>query len=276
MAERKIDVVISAMGELPGAPKPHGAGGAGPSLPAMPGQTADYGNAAPATMAEMVYSPHTRHEEILRATREYNDEYLSLLSEAMGKEIELNARKTELVKSYAMEEMDFKLHTARESFAAAATLMNNLYTLSGSKNKALFKVMKGFAVAQALVDAYAGFNRALASLPFPANVAAAASVLAAGMAKVKAIQSTEIGGAAGGRAMGTPVRGGVGMPDIKSPAPLSSEPAGRQAITVNVHALDPSSVNWNTLVENNIAPALETISGKMNVALNIKVLGANA
>ena len=46
-----------------------------------------------------------------------------------------------------------------------------------------------------------------------------------------------------------------------------------QHITVNISALDPSQVLWDKVIEDNVRPALERLSGKdgRNVVLDIQV-----
>jgi uncharacterized membrane protein YphA (DoxX/SURF4 family) len=62
---------------------------------------------------------------------------------------------------------------------------------------ALFNGSKKFAAAQALVNAWAGASEAL-KLPFPANLAAFAKVLATGLGAVKNINSAKPGATGGG------------------------------------------------------------------------------
>lgn len=68
----------------------------------------------------------------------------------------------------------------------------------------LFADSKPIAIAAALMSTYQGAANALATLPFPANIAAAATVVAAGIAQVNNIRSTSPGGGGGGGASYTP------------------------------------------------------------------------
>lgn len=64
----------------------------------------------------------------------------------------------------------------------------------------LFGDSKALAIAQAIVDTWGAVNRTLNSLPFPANVVAAAGVAAMGLANVARIRSASAGGGGGGSA----------------------------------------------------------------------------
>jgi hypothetical protein len=74
---------------------------------------------------------------------------------------------------------DAKLSMAADTFGAMSKLL-------GEESKA----GKAFALAQALVNTYLGITKAL-TLPFPANLAAAATTAATGFAAVKNITSTK-------------------------------------------------------------------------------------
>lgn len=62
----------------------------------------------------------------------------------------------------------------------------------------LFSDSKPIAIAAALLSTYQGAANALATVPYPANIAAAATVVASGIAQVNNIRSTNVGGGGGG------------------------------------------------------------------------------
>lgn len=74
--------------------------------------------------------------------------------------------------------------TIAESFATIADSF-------GKENKKMATIAKAFAIIAAIISAYEGAAKAL-TLPFPANLAAAATVLAKGFAFVAAIKSQNI------------------------------------------------------------------------------------
>lgn len=81
----------------------------------------------------------------------------------------------------------------------------------GKTSKEIFMIGKAAAIAQAIINTYQGATKALAELPPPFNFAAAAAVVAAGMANVAQIQSQQFTGAAMGGSFMVP--GGISRSD---------------------------------------------------------------
>jgi hypothetical protein len=88
----------------------------------------------------------------------------------------------------------------------------------GQTNAKALKVAKVFGAAQALISAYQGAAEAL-KLPFPANIAAAATVLAKGIGFVNAIRSVNSGGGGGGGG-GAGGRSGASQSQAPAQTPL--------------------------------------------------------
>lgn len=78
-------------------------------------------------------------------------------------------------------------------FEREMTLRQSLVSTAGSIMGALFASDKKFAIAQAIISTSVGATRALREVPFPANIAAAAAVLANGYKQVKQIKATNPG-----------------------------------------------------------------------------------
>jgi hypothetical protein len=91
------------------------------------------------------------------------------------------------------DKRDDQIKMAEEGFAAIAKY-----------NKTAFEAHKVYASGKAVMDTYAAANNALASIPFPFNLAVAAGIVAGGLANVATIQSQQYQG----RALGGQVRGG--------------------------------------------------------------------
>ena len=68
--------------------------------------------------------------------------------------------------------------------------LGKLTSLTASENKKMFEINKAAGIANAIVSTAQGVAGALRYLPFPANIAAAGIVGAAGAAQVAAISST--------------------------------------------------------------------------------------
>lgn len=65
-------------------------------------------------------------------------------------------------------------------------------------NKALFTAVKAVRIAQAIVSTWTAATNALAEVPYPANIAVAAGIVAGGLANVATIAGTSPGGGGGG------------------------------------------------------------------------------
>ena len=95
-----------------------------------------------------------------------------------------------------------------ETLGGFANLAGAAFEASGKKTEAFFKIQKGFAVAQAIMDTYAAANVALKSAPPPFNYALMAGVIATGIGNVAKILSAEPGSSgtgAGGASSGPAV-----------------------------------------------------------------------
>jgi hypothetical protein len=89
----------------------------------------------------------------------------------------------------------------------------------------IFGQSKAFSIAQAIINTYEGFTKALAAYPPPWNYAAAAATLAAGLAQVQKIKSTTKSSSGGGGGGG----GGAAAAGASGPTQIP------QAVTVNLH-----------------------------------------
>jgi len=98
--------------------------------------------------------------------------------------------------------------TLSDKLGAWGDYFNNLVTLTGTSSKKVMAIAKTFTAAQALIDAWGAYNKALNS-PVPmapwTRLALAAQVLAAGLgavSSIKSVTSSGGGGSAGGTASG--------------------------------------------------------------------------
>jgi hypothetical protein len=72
------------------------------------------------------------------------------------------------------------------------TFFEQLAELAASQGRAMAGTGKTLAIAAALIDTYRAANAALASVPYPLNFAAAALVLAEGLANVQKIRQVNV------------------------------------------------------------------------------------
>ena len=239
----------------------------GPEVMTVPG--------APAQLQEAV-----QMNERLNAIQAYHSQRIQFAIAAGKSQEEINALANEAQITNDRQTAEMRLSIAQGTMGMMSNMMQNMHTLTDSKNKEMFTAMKAFAVAETIIQTYRaaqGAYAALASIPYvgPAlGVAAAAAAIVAGMARVKQIQSMQPGGATGSIGAGgeaNPSYYGGSPSEYYNPA-LTGGAEGKtttQNITVTVYALDPSSVNWDKITEEHIVPALEAASDR-SIILDIK------
>jgi hypothetical protein len=89
-----------------------------------------------------------------------------------------------------MRELDRSSLNAR--LGLYRTFFGQLAELAATQGRAMAGASKTLAIAAALIDAYRAANAALASVPYPFNFAAAALVLAEGLANVQKIRQVNV------------------------------------------------------------------------------------
>lgn len=129
--------------------------------------------------------------------------------------------------------------------AQAAAIAQNAYagmasSILGSL-EGIFGQSKGFAIAQALINTYEGFTKALAAYPPPWNYAAAAATLAAGMAQVANIRKTTKSGSGGGGSGGAAAGAG---------ATAAAAPQQQQSFNINLQGDTFGRDQVRDLIEN--------------------------
>ncbi|MBI5902736.1 MAG: hypothetical protein HZB84_04535, partial [Deltaproteobacteria bacterium] len=187
----------------------------------------------------------------------------------------IDEKYTELSVDYAEKRKDFQIQAASDTAGAISNTLENLYVATGSQNRALFEAMKAFAIAETTIKTYQGAMEAysaMAGIPIvgPAlGAAAAAAVVAAGMARVAQISSTSIGGGSSISAEGTANASYSGGSFDAYPSPTTlSESKRAQDITIQIY--NPlSTQNWQKIVEDNIIPALNDAADR-NITLTVK------
>ncbi len=210
----------------------------------------------------------------LEALKNYHGEKLTLMAAAGANEATLVRAQADMEIAFAKKKKEFSLGAAGAMAGGVSNILQNLMVATGSKNKAMFKAMKAFSIAEAIISTAAGAARAFKDVPYPFNFVASASIIAAGMAQVKKISSTQPGSAGGAISAGgaaTPSYGGGSA--TAYPVPERQEQGrGTQTVNVSIYALDPANVDMLAITENSIIPAFEKLSGEMDVELNIKVV----
>ncbi len=186
---------------------------------------------------------------------DHNTQVIQMMIQAGRSQAEVEARYSQLKMQYVNKEKQLRLQAYAQSFGAAANFMQNLMTVTNSKNKQMFQAMKAFAIAQTMIDAYVDAGeakKALSGIPVigPAlGIAAAVAAIAAGVARARSIASTEPGTGAGGSvgstsgAFNAPYGGGS---NTASPVPERFEEPQRAPRIINLNVTgdihDPASL----------------------------------
>lgn len=93
------------------------------------------------------------------------------------------------------QQVEFEAELQQQRLEASATFFSGwaaLAELGAEKSFALAVAFKALASAEAAINSYLAFTKALASAPWPFNIAAASGVLAAGLAQQIKINSTQM------------------------------------------------------------------------------------
>lgn len=117
---------------------------------------------------------------------------------------------------------------------------------------------KAIAVAKAVMSTYEGANKAIGTYGFPFGAIAAAATIAAGLANVKKIISTNIPSASG---TGN-ISGGASAPSLSAQAPIA--PAQPQAATTNISTQSINAIGNQAMrayvVENDVTSNQQRIA----------------
>jgi len=161
-------------------------------------------------------------EERLAAINEQHDNEDKLEREALARRQQLQIDFYSLLAAsrerFGLQEIIWEDIKAKSILGIASQLFTNL----ASHNKTFAKLQKDVALAQAIWYTAAGVANALRSLPFPANLLAAAKVAIVGAIQIAEIESTNVGGGRG--SSGSSISGDVGTPQN----PVFSDQSGNQ------------------------------------------------
>lgn len=192
-------------------------------------------------------------EETLRAAEamdaasaymgEHNQHLIDLRYDLMGKRMELNQWEhdaaLQLMQMQAQEELRIEEQTRKMRMQGQRTLVDNviktgklIMDISGKQNKALFRAVQAVSAGKAAIYAYQSAAKAMAEVPWPLNVAVAASNLAFGMAQVAAIMAQSPGG--GAAAAGVPAVSTSTAP-VYTPYPGGAMAGGEGKPTTNIY-----------------------------------------
>lgn len=200
-----------------------------------------------ATEAAKLAALEEWHQANLDAIQEYEDRKAEIVQESEDKQAEIRAIA-----------LSNTLSNASELFGNMSDVVKEFAGEQSGIYKAMFAVSKAFAIADSIVKIQQGIGNAL-SLPFPANLAAAATVAGQGAAVVASIQQTS----ANFRDGGIDIRGpGTGRDD-RIPAMISN---GESVITAA-----GTAANRGILAAINAGVNVESALGSMRGATSVSI-----
>lgn len=171
----------------------------------------------------------------LEAQRVLNERKLDLEREfTAGKLAEIQNRESlvaELVRGSEESQSIYR----EAGYMSWASIIGLGVDAAAAGNKRLAKIQQGMALVQAVWNTASGISNALASVPFPGNIAAAAKVAAIGaiqIAKIKATSYSEGGGSGSAPSVGGGETGGAVQDRAGAQAPTQEVQARPQATIV--------------------------------------------
>lgn len=191
-----------------------------------------------------------RSIEIMNRAHESLSGFRNREQEALGESIQNSAQLRFAAMQDEIAMNDLRLQSYADTAGAIKNITEAIYIFSGQRSRALFNVMKAASIAEAIMNTYRAANQVLAdpTLIGYAKAAAVAATIAAGLANVAKISSTNIGsGGGGGGGIGGASGGGTPTGSLRGSDP---SPGQQVQVSVQVNALDPSSVNWDRISEN--------------------------
>jgi hypothetical protein len=113
----------------------------------------------------------------------------------VNEELKLEKEKLDLISSWHKMESEQRIQFLQSGIDSTKSMLSDLQTVfknAGKESRELAQMMKAVSIAEATINSYMAFTKALAAFPPPFNYIAAGITLAAGLAKVTAIASTPI------------------------------------------------------------------------------------
>lgn len=151
-------------------------------------------------------------------------------------------RSIELTHQYLAKQSAMQKAAQQKDFGDVKEEGRKTLDALGGHYKAAFALNKAFAVKDALVNTYQGISKALASAPYPLNIALAAAAALQGFAQVKSIRSTQFREKGGPMSAGSPYIVGERGPELIVPNQAANvvpnDQLGGGNFTINISAND--------------------------------------
>lgn len=152
-----------------------------------------------------------------------------------------------------------RVQGAQTTASALVSIGESLNQLSSGQHREMFEFLKIARAGETIVNTYAAASNALVTVPYPYNFVAAATVIAAGLANLAVINSTQFGATSAGGG-GVPAAPVITQPDETGVSGDQGEGQG-QGLIINIY--NPMGTeDWDKLTEEEIAPALRRGTGR--------------
>lgn len=189
--------------------------------------------------------PLSEEDKVARQA-EIEEQSLAIAADMANRRAKIEADKAKAIQKYDLATMKGKVNTLNATA--------NVMAAFGKKSEKLQKIAsmanQAIALKDAVVNTAKGVTNALASMPYPANLAAAASVAIAGAVQIGTIAGAGYGGGSGGGYSGggavTPSYASGNVADSEEVTQRKSESMVTVNIAGNLHA--DEDYLWNQVI----------------------------
>ncbi|QDP54892.1 MAG: putative minor tail protein [Prokaryotic dsDNA virus sp.] len=218
LKETVVDAVVDAQAELAAAEKQSLSRLNGLAMPHQPGfgekgfdqdpltSGLDFQSMADIQNLSSLQMEINASEEALEELQSIHDEELAMTEAVQQRKLEILQEYNERVRQLHIAQAQIVLSSSSRIFESLGSIAKDFAGEQSGIYKAMFAASKAFAIAESIVKIQQGIANA-AGLPFPANLAAIASVVAATANIVSTIQSVKLQ-FSGERAVGGNVKAG--------------------------------------------------------------------
>jgi len=244
----KFTLELLEVQQSSGAAFTGGGSAAGPGTPSSPDQAKSIAEQVVSSWNEVISESETlglsyffrRDQGLLEVDRQNELERLRVFGE---QRIELIQTEHDvalwMMQEKQRKELAIEEHTTKMRKWGQQQLVGNaiktgklIMDISGKQNKALFRAVQAVSAGKAAIYAYQSAAKAMAEVPWPLNVAVAASNLAFGMAQVANIMAQSPGG--GAAAAGVPAVSTSTAP-VYTPYPGGAVAGTEARATTNIY-----------------------------------------
>lgn len=146
---------------------------------------------------------------------------------AMNQITQANTEAAQVIAKQWGVSLNFVQKMQETTWGTSFNAVAGFFTKSKRIQGVMFKANKAFGIGNAIISTYRGVAKAL-ELPFPANIAAAATTLSHGLAAVGSIKGASPGGGGGGGGISAAVNASTGGGAIPGGGRISSESFDRE------------------------------------------------